>query len=701
MAKKKKKKTANKNKAGAKTAKSKKQKKTGSSSSKKQVKKSTSKKKGGKGKKNSGSKKSVAKKQVKKVEKPKQEPKPKHKEIVTIMKVRMAKELRGPIIAIASFLALFILFHLSSTVLVFSLYNTVLPGTSVAGVDISSLTLDEVQNKLMERGQPFLDSSIPVTLDNETQNFTPKELGISLLPRNTLQEVEFVDFKNTNIATILASMLEGRKIPFYVSVDVEKAQKTIEERFAFADKKSADAYLAFEDGSLTIVPEKPGKAIDTRALYKDIKARANELSSAAITLKAIDHQPLITQESLEAEIENIEDSLYNNIYLYYENWDWAIMPADHLDWLTFEYHDTFHIGDIVSFDLGDLEEEPTTLSEPLSLTKELQVSINPDPFLAYIEEEISPILETEPQDVSIYKDENDEIVIEGKGENGQTIKDEYLISALELAINNDLDEVPIPVQINKANVEVSDELKLLGIETLIGTGRSAFAGSPPNRIHNINTGIAKYNGLLIAPGETFSFNEHVGPVDAAGGYLPELVIKPEGTIPEYGGGLCQVSSTIYRAALMSGLPIVERAPHSYAVSYYAQIYGYGLDATIYIGVHDVKFINDTPGHILIQAYTEGTQAFYKFYGTDDGRTVEMEGPYLGGYHAPGPATIIENPSLAPGARVQVEYGHTGFNATWYRHLVKDGEEITETIYSAYRAIPAKIMVGPSAGGEEE
>lgn len=679
MAKKKKKKTTNKGKV---TSKQNKRKKAVSSTNKK-----VNNKKG----------KKVKKKNIKKNNKNKE--KKNRRETIKLIKVKITKEFRGPIIVLASIIALFVLFYLASTVIVFSLYNTVLPGTTVAGVDVSSLTLDEVQNKLMERGQPFLDSSISMTLDNETQNFTPKELGISLLPRNTLQEIEFVDFDNTNLATIIVSMVKGKQIPFYVSVDVEKAQKIIEERFAFDDKKSKDAYLTFEDGAVTIVPEKQGKTIDIRSLYQDIKSRANNLSSNAITVKTVDQEPIVTKAQLESEMEEIENRLYNKIHLTYKNWDWTITPADHLDWIKFEYREKFNIGDVISLDLGTFNEDPGTVSEPFSLSKELVIGIKPDPFLAYVKEDISPIIESEPQDVSIYKDENDKIIIEGKGENGQTIKDSYLVSALTLAINNDIDEVPIPVQIRKANVKVSDELKLLGIETLLGTGRSAFAGSPPNRIHNINTGIDKYNGLLIAPGETFSFNEFVGPVDASGGYLPELVIKPEGTIPEYGGGLCQVSSTIYRAALMSGLPIVERAPHSYAVSYYAQIYGYGLDATIYIGVHDVKFTNDTPGYILIQAYTDGTQAFFKFYGTDDGRTVEMEGPYLGGYHSPGPATIIENPSLAPGARVQVEYGHTGFNATWYRHLVKNGEEITETIYSVYRAIPAKIMVGPSAGEE--
>ena len=614
-------------------------------------------------------------------------------------KKNFAKKLRKPIIIVSSILALIVLFYMASIIMVFSLYNKAMPGTTIAGVDVSALTLDEVQNKLMERGQPFLESSLPVTLDGVTQNFTPQDLGISLLPRNTMQEIKFVTFKNSNIATISAAMIMGEEIPFRVSIDVEKAQRAIEDRFVFSDKKSKDAYLTFENESLTVVPEKSGKAIDIRELYKDIKNRANTLSPEPLTVKLFDQQPLVTKERLESEMDKIEARLYEKIYLTYESWDWNFKLADHVDWIKFEYQSRFHIGDVLSLDLGALEEDPGVLSAPLSMTKDLQITIEPAPFLAYIETEISPVIETQPQDVSLSKDENGEIIIEGKGENGQTIKDEYLISALNLAINKNIDEVPIPVQIKKAHVEVSEDLKSLGIETLIGTGRSAFAGSPPNRIHNINVGINKYNGLLIAPGETFSFNEFVGPVDASGGYLPELVIKAEGTIPEYGGGLCQVSSTIYHAALVTGLPIVERAPHSYAVSYYAQIYGYGLDATIYIGIHDVRFINDTPGHILIQAYTDGTQAYFKFYGTDDGRTVELEGPYQGGYYGPGPPIIVENPAMAPGTRSQVAVAHTGFNVTWYRHMVKGGEKITETIYSAYTAIPAKIMVGPGVAEE--
>ena len=108
------------------------------------------------------------------------------------------------------------------------------------------------------------------------------------------------------------------------------------------------------------------------------------------------------------------------------------------------------------------------------------------------------------------------------------------------------------------------------------------------------------------------------------GYQPELVIKGGQTIPEYGGGLCQLSTTVFRAAILAGLPITERRPHSFPVKYYNP---QGFDATIYPGVTDLKFINDTGKHILLQTRIDGTQLIVEFYGSNDGRQVAMDGPY--------------------------------------------------------------------------
>jgi vancomycin resistance protein YoaR len=169
-----------------------------------------------------------------------------------------------------------------------------------------------------------------------------------------------------------------------------------------------------------------------------------------------------------------------------------------------------------------------------------------------------------------------------------------------------------------------DRINKLGITTLIGHGESDFKGSPSSRVHNIKVGSAKYNGTVVKPGEEFSFNDILGEVDDKNGYQPELVIKGGKLIYEYGGGLCQVSTTLFRSAIMAGLPILERKPHSFPVKYYDP---QGYDATIYPGVVDLKFRNDTLNHILIQSRIENTKLIFDIYGSGDGREVFLDGPY--------------------------------------------------------------------------
>ena len=176
------------------------------------------------------------------------------------------------------------------------------------------------------------------------------------------------------------------------------------------------------------------------------------------------------------------------------------------------------------------------------------------------------------------------------------------------------------------------ELNHLGILEPLAAGQSDFTGSSNSRINNIRVGAKQFQGLIIKAGEEFSFNQYLGSVDGAHGFLPELVIKPEGTVPEFGGGLCQVSTTAFRAAFFGGLPITARKNHSYAVKYYEWIAddrprAVGLDATIYPGAQDMKFINDTPGAILIWTWVEGRRLHFDFYGTPDGREVTVDGPH--------------------------------------------------------------------------
>ncbi len=198
----------------------------------------------------------------------------------------------------------------------------------------------------------------------------------------------------------------------------------------------------------------------------------------------------------------------------------------------------------------------------------------------------------------------------------------------------------------------------LGIVELIASGESDFRGSPKNRIHNIKIGMKQMQGVIIKPGEEFSFNKFLGPVEEENGFLPELVIKKTGTVPELGGGLCQVSSTTFRAAMKAGLPIKERKNHAYAVQYYSP---QGTDATIYPGVVDLKFLNDTPGHLLIWPYFKNsTKLIFDFYGTPDNRKVTL-------------LTPRQYDKLPDGS----------LKAEWIRLVEKDGKVATSTYKSIY------------------
>jgi vancomycin resistance protein YoaR len=166
------------------------------------------------------------------------------------------------------------------------------------------------------------------------------------------------------------------------------------------------------------------------------------------------------------------------------------------------------------------------------------------------------------------------------------------------------------------------------------------------------------------------------------------VIKGDRTEPDYGGGLCQVSTTAYRGIWEYGFPIESRRNHSYAVSYYGP---QGTDATIYPGVQDMQFTNNSPGDLLIQTYIEGLNAYFIYYGTHDERTSEIVGPYIWGQTSAPPQRIEYTTDLAPGAKRKLGNPVGGMKTMWYR-VLNDGTTI-EDYYSQYQARPLFMQIG--------
>jgi vancomycin resistance protein YoaR len=233
---------------------------------------------------------------------------------------------------------------------------------------------------------------------------------------------------------------------------------------------------------------------------------------------------------------------------------------------------------------------------------------------------------------------------------------------------------------------------------LIGQGVSHFAGSIENRKFNVGLAASRINGVLIPPGEEFSFVKTVGDISGASGYKQAYVIKSGRTVLDDGGGVCQVSTTIYRAALNTGLPITERTAHAYRVGYYEQGFPPGLDATIYSPSVDLKFKNDTGHHILVQARVEGTDLTVDLYGTSDGRSVELTRPVIVSQSPALPEIRQDDPTLPKGTVKQVDFAAAGANVVFKRKVTKGGiTYIDETIRSNFRPWQAVYLVGTKEG----
>lgn len=320
----------------------------------------------------------------------------------------------------------------------------------------------------------------------------------------------------------------------------------------------------------------------------------------------------------------------------------------------------------------------------------------------------------DPLEKKIYKEpidaqfalENNRVVAFSESQDGQTINYDEIKKNIEAQIpmiitsgQSRMIAMDVPIAVLKPQV-TTEEANNLGIVEQIGSGKSYFVGSIPNRMYNINLAASRVNGVLVAPGDEFSFNKSIGDVSKYTGYKEAYVIQAGRTVLGDGGGVCQVSSTLFRAVLNAGLPISERHGHAYRVGYYEQQSAPGFDATIYVPTVDFKFKNDTDTHILVQSYYDANEASLTFtlYGKKDNRVVKITEPVITN-RAPAPEPLYQDdPNLPKGTEKQVDYAAAGATVTFNRTVEKDGKVlISEDYTTRYRPWQAVFLRGTKEG----
>jgi vancomycin resistance protein YoaR len=326
-------------------------------------------------------------------------------------------------------------------------------------------------------------------------------------------------------------------------------------------------------------------------------------------------------------------------------------------------------------------------------------------FLDSIEAE----LEIQPVNANfIFNDETSELELIKSAVIGRKL----LVEDTVQAINDQLaaGDHTVPLVFERIDPLAGDDAtaESLGITELVSNQTSYFYGSSGGRIQNIQTASASFHGLLIAPGETFSMAEALGDVSLDNGYAEALIIFGNRTIKGVGGGVCQVSTTLFRTVFFGGFPVVERHPHAYRVYYYELTAGNrqdpsyaGLDATVYVPLVDFKFTNDTPYWMLMETYVDpGARTLnWRFYSTSDGREVSFHSTGLRNRVEPPEPLYTENPNLPEGEIRQVDWAVEGADVTVTRTVSQNGathlQDSFSTHYMPWRAI---YEYGPGTEG---
>lgn len=539
----------------------------------------------------------------------------------------------------------------------------VLPQVFFRDIELGGKTKAEATELLTAVVRSHLHAPLPVVFGDRALSLTPYELGLESPLPALLNRLPVVGYA-TGDWEFLRALLFPRSVQAEPEIDAAVSLATLKNHFPEGFVEPEAPRFLREKNQIRIKQEVWGRRFDPEAVQSALLSDWSRLEVTPLKLQEIITVPSISGADLEKALPDLNAVLQKRL--------------------------TLKRG-MVSKSLF-LGEDPAWYSAD-PLTK--QLIVDPAVFWPWFEKELAPVFTRAKADVSITSSAG-EIVFTGLAQTGEQVNRENFLIALNNALFASENNLELPMDLEPPQVTVSDDLRALGIKQLIGGGYTDFQGSTATRVHNIKVGLKRFNGVIVPQNSVFSFVNQLGPVDGEAGYQKELVIAGKETKKEFGGGLCQVSSTAFRAALFTGLPIVERSPHSYAVSYYARPGGQGLDATIYPGVKDLRFSNDTPGAVLLQAEIRGTLVYFNIYGTADGREVTIGNYRAWNWQAPPPEEVVYTADLPAGKQEVKEQAIKGFEAAWDRVITKNDATVTETISSRYRPWAKRTLIGVEA-----
>lgn len=542
-------------------------------------------------------------------------------------------------------------------------FGRIYPGVKVAGLSLAGKEPQKAALFLEKNFTP--PEALTVEIENhdaQTFEITKEGLELSYDFNKTSQRAYGLGHSGNpffDVRQVLQAALGGKNYSLELNYNTQRLEESLGVIAGQVSIEPVYPSVSLEEGKINVEKGQTGREIDITSLRLAILTALAQNQKEPVRLVAQEIDPTLNEEQEKKLIARAEKLKGKNITLQFEFQDFEFAGEDLFTFL--DLNDGFK------------EEALEKLVNDLAKSIERQAQNPTFVFKNGRVEEFAP------------------------AKDGVRIKANELKDAFIKVLESEEVAASLQIPVEKTSPKVATEsVNDLGIKELIGRGTSRFRGSISSRVYNINLAATRLNGTLIKPGEVFSFNAALGDVSKLTGYKEAYVIQDGKTVLGDGGGVCQVSTTFFRAALDAGLPIVERRAHSYRVGYYEQDAKAGLDATVYSPTTDLKIKNDTPGHILIQAYpdTKNMTLVFEFYGTNDGREVTLTAPIVSDFAEPPEPLYIDDPNLPAGKTEQIDFAAWGAKSRFYYKVIKEGQTLYEkTFYSNYRAWQAKFLRG--------
>ena len=564
----------------------------------------------------------------------------------------------------------------------------IFPGVSVAGVDLSGLSPSDAALKLSQTLSYPITGKVLFRDGDRVWVASPAELGM-VFDASASAMAAYQHGRSGGLFSALSGQVSARglgaDVPPVILFDQRVAYTYLQNIASQVDQSVVEASLRVEGTNVASEPGRLGRSLNLDATLVYLAGQLQSFRDGEVPLVIQETAPKLLDVSSQAEAARriLSQPLTISIPNYREGdpGPWTYDIAVLANMLSVEVVDNNGAADMrVGLD-------PVTMREALN---DLKVFVDRNPKNARF----------------VFNDGTGQIEPISASAIGRVMDVEASIAAINEALLRGEHNVNLIVAEQAPAVQDTATGAELGVVQLVAEQTTYFYGSSESRIQNIVTAAGEYHGLLVAPGETFSMGSVLGDVSLENGYAEALIIYGGRTIKGVGGGVCQVSTTLFRTVFMAGFPVVERYSHAYRVSYYEMDASgavdnqyAGLDATVYFPLVDFKFKNDTSHWLLMETYVNvaARTLTWKIYSTDDGRSVTWEttGPM---HTVPAPEPIFEeNPELDANEIKQVDYAAEGADVTVTRTVWKDGlVYFTDRFQTHYEPWAAICQFGPGS-----